>query len=334
MGQPEGALAVRQLSWRLIGGLAGCVLLLVVIGWIAFGGSSTSAGEDAGIPEADLAGSGAPLADGFTVVDGAVLIGQVVVTDLDSTGTGPGRWEAVLVVGDTPLDVWQAYLVQAASFLSNHGIKSDTTQGCERTPLDGFSCSISADGHPDSADRRAIVGMTLDSVPGDVTGSYLLHLSVTLDAVGVYGPSQADVDIGVASTGEWSEDGVPDPEPARARPGIGDPISPETTRHGQNSPLVLLDGSELLALYGSGDGLDGMDALLSVSPGTDLRTLASAYAQQVIGSGVQAPTDLVSYAGTTVTRYTLGNGVDGYAGRILAVDGPDGDYLFYSVAAG
>jgi hypothetical protein len=172
--------------------------------------------------------------------------------------------------------------------------------------------------------------MDLVSVPGDITGAYLVRLEVgasDLYPTDLYGRD----DLRPSPSGT-----LPDPNPARARPGVGEPLAPVTVAYeGDDDRYVLLEGSELIAQYSAGSLTGGFGVLLRTTPGADLDAVAAAYAEQAVqfeGEPVPPP-DVVEHDGTTMTLYRPPGGAGGYTGTVTAVDQPSGDdYIFYELA--
>lgn len=324
---------VRGLSWRLTLIGAGCVGLVVMALGLAFGVpfGSTGAGD---IPRADLSAAGTDLRDGFTVADGSVLVGPVVVTNVNMSRGEADQWQAIVLVEGDPVEVWTAYLSQVATFLGKKDLDPDSATGCAVSESGHLDCGLTAD-TPGTEGPRRVVSMGLDSVPGDVTGSYLMHLAVTTDAAHVDGDAAGSQRYDVISTGPWTGDDVPDPEDARERPPVGGPLAPETVAEpADNKRFVLLAGSSLIAQYGYGSSLGGFDLVLAVDPGTNPMRLAEKYAMQVDGVTDRMGTRFVSIGGTTVYELPVGGGMQRYFGTVRAVDQPrdEPDYILYSVA--
>jgi hypothetical protein len=311
----------------VVGGGAVAAVLLATDGDAPADNSTTPAD----LP-AELSGAGTPLPDGMTVPDGAELVGPVVVSDVAAPGE-PAAWFAVLaVVGDDPLPVWSDYIGQIAAVHPDLGLDAAAAPGC--TPYDAPDAP--EDGSPHIAGLDPLcelnagrVSAELTSTMGDVTGRWLLTVSGNADRDWNAAADRADIDT-------WPELEPPRPQPARPRPGVGEPLAPNTTAYdGDAERYVLVDGSELVAQYGAGSITGGFGVLLRVTPGADIADVAAAYAEQAVqfeGEPVPPP-DVVRHDGTTVTRYWPPGGAGGYTGTITAVDRPGtDDYILYELS--
>jgi hypothetical protein len=279
------------------------------------------------LPDDVLSAPGTELPDGFAVAPGSSLIGPVVVDEVDAAG-GPTSWSAVLAVDGDPLTVWRAYVEQIAGLFPEEGLDLAQTPGCPSGEgYNGEVCQLGADTVDGQVRRSAVARLV--SIPGDVTGGYLLRLEAeTSDRypTDIYGDGEAPS----------SRSGpLPEPNPARPRPDVGEPLAPDTVAYdGDNDEYVLLEGSELIAQYSAGSLTGGFGVVLRTAPGAQLDTVAGAYAEQAVqfeGEPVPPP-EVVEHDGTTVTVYLPPGGAGGYTGTVTAVDPPTGpDYIFYEL---
>lgn len=282
------------------------------------------------LPPETLSGPGTTLPDGLEVADGSSLIGPAVVDEVDGSGV-PLSWFAVLVVEGDPLAVWRSYAAQLAELFPQEGIDAAQTPGCLEHGLQEIHpgdpvCQLEADTVEGPQQRETSVAMI--SVPGDVTGHYLLVLSGSRS-------SELPDDLDEDGSPPWPGDELPAPSEPRPRPQAGEPLAPRTTAYdGDNEHYVLLEGSELLAQYSDGWLTGGFEVLLRTTPGADLDAVGQAYAEQAVqfeGEPIPPP-EVTEHAGTIVTRYSPPGGAGGYSGTIWAVDQPTGDdYIFYAL---
>lgn len=289
------------------------------------GGTSTAAPA---VPSDVLSGPGTALPGGLEVAPGSQMIGPVVVDEVDAAGE-PASWQALLAVDGDPLAVWRAYAEQLAARFPEEGVDPARVPGCPSVEgYEGKVCRLGVD-TVDAEGRRSVVA-ALISVPGDVTGGYLLSLEGSTsagDQTDIYGRGERDSLPGGT---------VPPPNPARPRPEVGEPLAPQTVAYeGDNDEYVLLEGSELLAQSGAGSLTGGFEVLLRTTPGADLDAVARAYAEQAVqfeGEPVPPP-EVIEHDGTTVTVYLPPGGAGGYSAMVTAVDQPSGDdYILYELA--
>jgi hypothetical protein len=286
------------------------------------------------VPSDTRSGPGTALPDGLTVASGSSLIGPAVVDGVDASGR-PTSWFALVLVEGDPLEVWRAYAGQIAELFPDEDIDPDRTPGC--LPIDAESegevCDLSADtvGEDGGVRRERRADARMVSVPGDVTGRYLLHISASSatgdDVLGDYNHGGGD---------PFPGGDLPEPQEPRPRPAVGEPLAPRTIAYeGDNEEYVVLEGSELIAQYGAGSITGGFAVLLRVTAGADVGSVAAAYADQANqfeGEPMPEP-EVVEHDGATVTRYLPPGGAGGYTGEVTAVDQASGDgYIFYSLA--
>ena len=255
---------------------------------------------------------------GLEVVPGSSLLGPVVVTEEDRGGE-PAAWLAVVTVdSDDPLAVWSGYIAQLEGGYPESGVDPGA-RGCrpyddEHGPREAL-CDVEVGG----------VWASMASTSGDVTGRF--HVRLRGD--------RSYPTIGRVDAPSWPGGPPPAPEPARARPEVGEPLAPETTSYpGDDDRFVLIEGSELLVQYGSGTVTGGFDVMLRITPGADLATVADAYAEQAteFEGAVPSPPEVVEHDGTTVTIHRPPGGAGGYEGTVMAVDRPSGDdYIAYEL---
>ncbi|HEY8524514.1 MAG TPA: hypothetical protein VIL48_06105 [Acidimicrobiales bacterium] len=311
------------------------VALVVAVGIVAAVAAIRLAGSDGDgvvadpVPDDTLSAAGTALPDGFAVAEGSSLVGPVVVEEVDGRGEPTSWWALLLVEGD-PIDVWMAYARQVAERFPGERIDPSQAPGCLAGDTgDGELCALGADTVDGTREARAHARLV--SVPGDVTGSYLLTLSAATETRAVEG-----YDIYEGGGDPWSGEDLPAPVEPRDRPGVGDPLAPATAAYdGDDERYVLLVGSELIAQYGAGSVTGGFDLLLRVAPGADVGAVARAYAEQanqIEGEPIPPP-EVVEHDGTTFTTYHPPGGAGGYTGEVIAVDQPGDadDYIRYEL---
>jgi hypothetical protein len=306
---------------RLVVALVGVALVIAVAG-TAVAIATADSRPDPVVPPGTASGPGTQLPDGLSVIAGSVLLGPVVVEDVGSDGR-PERWHAVVMVESVdPIAVWSRYVSQMVARSPSSDLDPDSAPGCasdeERSP-----------GEPTDAVCELVVdGITAEmtSVPGDVTGRFLLTL-------GDRGFGQADDE----DPPTWSGDAPPEPEPARDRPDVGEPLAPETVAYeGDDERYVLLEGSELVAQTGGGSITGGFTVLLRVTSGADLSEVTDAYVEQATqfpGEDELPPPEVVEHDDTTFTTRHPPGGAGGYTGVVTAIDRPgDDDYIVYELS--
>jgi hypothetical protein len=318
-------------------GRATVVVVVGVLGVLAAAGAFVAARGSDGVtsgvssspplPSDVLSGPGTELPGGLAVAPGSSLIGPAVVDEVDAAGE-PASWSALLAIDGDPITVWRAYAEQIAALFPGEGLDPAQVPGCpSRDGDDGEVCALGVDVVDAQVRRRAVVRLV--SIPGDVTGRYLLGLE--LSTSDRYPTDIYDSD----DYGSSPSRTLPDPNPARPHPDVGEPLAPETVAYdGDNDEYVLLDGSELVAQYSAGSLTGGFGVVLRTTPGAQLDTVAGAYADQAVqfeGEPVPPP-EVVEHDGTTVTVYRPPGGAGGYTGTVTAVDQPSGDgYIFYEL---
>jgi hypothetical protein len=312
----------------------GLLAAVIVVAVVAAAGALIATRDDdggggasaAGVPADVLSGPGTELGDGLTVASGSSLIGPVVVTATDGTDE-IAAWSGLVLVEDDALEVWQSYAGQLADRFPDSGIDASQAPGCapgDENLNEAEVCSL------DAQDTDREVDMSLVSVPGDVTGRYLLRLSGQ-----VYEPSEYD-DNEEIPTGTNE---LPEPQSARERPRAGEALAPATTAYeGDDEEYVVVEGSELLAQYSAGSITGGFSVLLRVSPGADLDSVVDAYVEQADqvddteATEEPSPPDVIEHEGTTVSHYDPPGGAGGYTGDVTVVDRPDGDdYILFEL---
>lgn len=315
---PSGAHDPRR-SRRVAAVVVGVIVLVAVV--LALVVERAGDGSPPALTADTTSGPGTPLPAGLEVAAGSSLVGPAVVTEVSGSGE-PLRWLAVIAVDDVddPLTVWSAYVAQLVERDPELRVEPDDAPGCR--PHDrrwDDLCSL------DAASVRA----TLTSVPGDVTGRYVLKLE---------GSPSTDTDLLGDEVAGWPGDrsSVPEPAPARSRPDVGEPLAPVTVAYpGDEDEYVLLDGSELLVQFGDGSLTGGFDVLLRVTPGADVHEVAAAYAEQAAqfeGEPVPPP-EVVEHGDATAMIMRPPGGAGGYSGTVIAVDQPgDDDYIVYELA--
>lgn len=265
---------------------------------------------------------GATLPDGLAVPADTVQLGPVLV-ERQEGGTSLD-WTAVLAVEGEPLKAWGDLWAQLARKFPAEGLQPDKLEGCQ-TKEGRFLCYLFIDVPQPDLGTTLVAGAHLLNAPDDVTGRYLIAVSVTRS------PYVPGLDVYSASVrGGWPGGEAPDPQPPRDRPGEGDPLAPSGAAYEDDTDkYVLLPGSEMAAHYGEGSITGGFEVLLRVDESADVAEVAHAYADRA-NRGPGDAEERFEVDGTTYIRYPAGPGAGGYSGAIWAVDSPGGpDYIFY-----
>jgi hypothetical protein len=300
-----------------VGGVAAAV---IVGAGLVFGvAGRREAGEDTvtGASGGAYAMAGT-LPGGFEVAPGSVLLGPVLPARW-VTVVGPDPSFAVVAVEGDPAEVWRAYVAQAAALDPAWGLDPHAAPGCrvaDRRPDDPV-CSL----------YRAGLELNLVSVPGDVTGKYLL----TVTAVDEW-PDIDDPDFEPPEAGDGGP--LPAPSPPRPRPAPGEPLAPETVSYVPEDRYVLVEGSELVAQYSPGSLTGGFGLLLRVPDEGDLDAVAAAYVEQATEDDEPVdPPEVAEANGATVRRYDPPGAAGGYSGTVWSIDRPPGedDWLYYEL---
>ncbi|MBA3801140.1 MAG: hypothetical protein H0X18_19025 [Geodermatophilaceae bacterium] len=304
----------------VLGVLAVVVVIAAGLVWLQSDKADvTRPGTGPGVPADALSPAGTPLPDGFAVPEGADLVGTPIRYELPYPDANP-EWQAVLLVQDDAIATWSALLTQIRSVLGVE-IEAEAAEGCAIN-LGQFECYLSRTGSTRPGDDLLWVTAELKTVPGDVTGQYTIRLLGQRTSQLYDFPSQP-----------WPGGDPPAAPSARPRPGVGDPLAPETlAQHTDPADYPLLEGSELLVQYSSGSVTGGFAVLLRVLPGADVDAIGRAYAEQ--GSQFDGPIEeqVAETDGATVTVYVPPGGAGGYQGTVYAVDNASGaDYVYYDL---
>jgi hypothetical protein len=118
--------------------------------------------------------------------------------------------------------------------------------------------------------------------------------------------------------------------PARVPPEVGQPLAPDVPES-----YVLVDGSRLLAQYGTGSGAGRFAVVLAVDPGSRRqRTGVDVRAAGSRGRPGGMRTLSRTEDGTTYTTVSPPGSPGGFSGVVYVVDQPGdtADYLFFEVA--
>jgi hypothetical protein len=277
------------------------------------------------LPSEVVAPPGTPLPDGFAVPQGAVQLGPLLVEREE--GGRPADWLAVLAIEGDALAAWKDYARRLAELYPEEGVEPEDLPGCGEDRQDGFGCELRVDA-PDVGAGTIVAGATLLNAPDDVTGRYLMVLSV------MKFQARLGSDLYPDERSGWSGGKPPLPEPARRPPDPGEALAPSSTAYeGDDDRYVLLEGSKVLAQWGTGSLTGGFDLLLGVLPGGVVRDVAHAYARQAAQYEGPIGQSRVQVGETTYVRYLPPGGAGGYQGEIWAVDRPGKeDYVFYSLS--
>ena len=275
------------------------------------------------LPQELTAPAGSQLPDGFSVPQGAVRLGPVLRLAADTDGRFDG-WLVVLAVTGRPLDAWGNYLRQLAARAVTEASDPRPGKGCRIDGQNGFRCDLEQPVAGAGSEGARLVTASLRGVEGDVTGRYLLVLTAGTSPAARPGVTQAPV---------WTRRTAPPPPEARESPSVGDPLAPATTAYpGDDRRYVLLEGSELIAQWGSGSLTGGFDVLLRVLPGSEPEEVGEAYSRQAAQFEGETLTSRLESEGTRYTRYQPPGGAGGYQGTVWVVDQPGvRDYVFYSL---
>jgi hypothetical protein len=318
---------VRRRTAGIVGVAAVAALVL---------GACTSDGSDAAAPEppagpADpipvlaeaVAEAGEPIADGFTVPEGAVLLGRAIPNGIGVVYDGEPvideGWTAYLVVPGDPRPVVEAVVDEASAtgFDMRVGTiyasgESLCAAGTDRSSP-GYACGAQGwDGEPD-ASRRLSVDF-VRTAEGDRPALSFLELRLVDSArpPGGGGPGPRIGERGPAA---------PDVADARPLPGegevIGEAFGPEDLYR-----FEVVAGSRLIGPLMSNLNGPGYVALFEVTG--ELEQVWRAYAQQHGEASAGDP--LVAADGTT-TRTSAGGGAGGPDFAITIVEPPEGDPL-------
>ncbi len=302
-----------RLWWSVL-----CRVALVIVAVLAVSVTVVAVLRPGADDPADaFAPAGTPLPDGFTVPEGAQLIGTPLRFDPVSDEASSGSWTAVLSVTGDPIETWSAMLAELFDVLIVPNDPSDAL-GCGT--YDGrFECVISRY-RPEPAPPLQ-VGLDMRPVPGDVSGRYSLVISAVR--------TEQPYDYG---SDPWPGGSAPAPPPARARPGVGEPLAPETVAYDVDTErYVLLEGTELLVQFSPGSNTGGFGVLLRVTPGADVQDIAAAYAEQArqFDDGLTHER-VTTNADSTVYGFIPPGGAGGYQGEVYGLDADSGeDYIYY-----
>ncbi len=275
---------------------------------------------------------GTPLRDGFSVVEGSRPLTPVLDVPTSvlefifnyQAPIGPG-WRVFLVVEDEPKRVWDDYVAQLAADVASGGAGGAWSAAClpDGPSPESAQLSCVAFGRttiPAGGTRNAV--LTMRSIVGDVNAGYLLIIDgANENFLGVYPDNPAGLP-------PWPADQpFPDPVEPATPPQPGELLAPATANQDE---YVLLEDTQLLAIYGGDGGTGGFEVLLSVHENADLDAIATAYLDQTDrpdGPGCQpafqAAEALVSTCGPV-------GGAGGYLATVIVVDRTHGvDYLLY-----
>src|SRR5918997_1018920 len=129
---PRGADGASPRRWsgrRLVAAIVGVTLVIAVAG-TALAIATADSRADPIVPPDTASGPGTQLPDGLSVIAGSVLLGPVVVEELDADGR-PETWHAVVMVdsGD-PMGVWSRYVTQMVARSPSSDLDPDAAPGC------------------------------------------------------------------------------------------------------------------------------------------------------------------------------------------------------------
>jgi hypothetical protein len=267
--------------------------------------------------------AGEPIADGFTVPEGAVLLGRAIPNGIGVVYDGvpiiDEGWTAYLVVPSDPRPVVDAVIdeASAAGFDMRVGTiyasgESLCAAGTDRASP-GYACGAQGwDGEPD-ASRRLSVDF-VRSAEGDRPALSFLEVRL-VDSARPPGGGRLGPAIGERGPA------APDVAEAWVLPGEGEVIGEEFWPEDLYR-FEIVAGSRLIGPLMSNLNGPGYVALFEVTG--DLEQVWRAYAQQHGEATVSGP--LVAADGTT-TRTSAGGGAGGSDFAITIVEPPEGDPL-------
>jgi hypothetical protein len=298
---------VRTLVPRRTAGLALAAVLVAV----SSSGCAGSSRPTEQVMPAVLHPPGTLLRDGLSVLTGSQLLGTVFESE-------PATWRAVLQVDGNPLAIYRSYLTALgfSADVSSNPACQRKTDDADRTGCEAMFNRTSATGE--------ILGTTvqLTTVPGDVTGHYLLLLKVGQEPW--QDPTNENPPEGAKLT-------ATDPVKPGHRPKPGETF-PGESLDDADPPYVLLKGTELVAKVGIGSNTGGFEVLLHVTPGAAVADLARQYTRQATqGASEQPVIRARAVAGTTYSEIVPPGEAGGFSSIIRVADQPGGDqdYLWY-----
>ena len=252
---------------------------------------------------------------------GTTLLGAVRVA-ASRFRAGTTAWSAVLQVDDEPLAAYRAYL-------SAMGFEGDasTNPDCHREDDSGRTgCSTIFTGTLPSG-ALSTVTLRLASIEGDIVSRYLL----LLDVHPAFGEPFARPD-----TPRKGADLVAEPpHPAAGTPSVGDelPGNGLPRRLFGGGSYRLLEGTELVAKYGSGSITGGFNVLLRLTGAVPSATVLQAYSAQASQSDGAAATADIIEGDTRYTTVDPPGEAGGFQATLTLVDQPGNadDYLFYDL---
>ena len=316
--------------------VAECVLAITLMAGCGRGVEAQSAPEGGDGPGEDVVlesvEPGTPLRDGFSVVEGSRPLAPVLdvptsVLEFNFNYQAPigPAWRAFLVVEDDPKRVWDEYVGQLAADVAGGGAGGASSAAClpNGSSLESAQLSCVAFGRttlPAGGIRNAV--LTMRSIVGDVNAGYLLIIDgANENFLGVYPDNPAGLP-------PWpSDQQFPDPVEPATPPQPGDLLAPATA---DQDEYVLLEDSQLLAVYGGDGGTGGFEVLLSVSEDADLDAIATAYLDQTDGSDGPGCRPAFEAAEARASICGEVGGAGGHAATVIVVDRTEGaDYLLY-----
>ena len=234
---------------------------------------------------------------------------------------------AILLVTGDPLSVWSAYVRQLADLLPDKGIDAERAPGCRLDDDSRFGCELVLDSPDPKTGGTVFRRADLLNPPDDVTGRYLIVLRREFHPVAV------GIDGDPGERPAWVGGTPPAPRSARQPPRNGQALAPSSTAYdGDESRYVLLDGSEMLAQWGTGSVTGGFDVLLRVKSGSVPDRMGEGYAEQAAQRDGETRVSRYEAGDTAYVHYTPPGGAGAYQGSVWVVDGPgERDFIFYSL---
>ncbi|HEX2052851.1 MAG TPA: hypothetical protein VHJ78_03865, partial [Actinomycetota bacterium] len=272
--------------------LAGLVAVLIAgaVVWVVAGRGA----DRPDLPADSVSPPGTRLPDGFSVPDGALLLGPVLLRG--TQGDPAAGWTAVLAVEGKPLDAWKRLAGRIAERYPGSGVDASAAPGCRAPAGTGLVCELSA--YSKASPATMLLQASLSQPADDVTGRYLIVLSA----------SRLDLPPGMmpptSESPAWRGGEAPAPRPARRAPEVGEPLAPSSVAYpSDDRRYVVLEGSELLAQWGEGSLTGGFDVLLRTTGIATAEEVAEAYAEQA--TQYEGPAGVEQYRSgrTAFTRY-------------------------------
>ena len=206
----------------------------------------------------------------------------------------------------------------------DQGIDAERAPGCRLDDNSRFGCELALDAPDVRTGGTVFRRASLVNPPDDVTGRYLIVLRSELHPVAV------GTDGGPGERQAWVGGTPPTPRSARQPPRVGQSLAPSSTAYDRDeSRYVLLDGSDMLAQWGTGSVTGGFEVLLRVRSGSDPDKVGEGYAEQAAQRDGRIEVSRFEAGDTAYVHYSPPGGAGGYQGSVWVVDGPgERDFIF------